>query len=92
MEITSQSLAQSYSQKSDEELELLHQQGTLTSIAYDVIEAEMKRRGIDVPDRRTSDEADIAAEREFRRLTLKAHWAGQAPLASAYWLLGTLGG
>jgi len=46
-----QTLRQSYSEKPEEELRDLHALGTLTDIAYDILEAEIRKRGLPVPSR-----------------------------------------
>ena len=45
------SLAETYSQKSDTALLDLHTQGSLRGVAYVIIEKELIKRGIDVPTR-----------------------------------------
>jgi hypothetical protein len=80
-------LAQKYATKSDDELLDLHSAGTLTGVAYEVLEAELKGRGVPIPQRH-----EASAGKQGRPRSLAAHWHGQASLASAYWLFGVLGG
>ena len=87
MEIDTNELAQNYATKSDDELLNLHSAGTLTDVAYEVIEAELESRGVAIPQR-----PEATAAPQVRPQSLRAHWNGQASLASAYWLIGVLGG
>lgn len=79
-------LAQKYATKSDDELLDLHSAGTLTDVSYEVLEAELKGRGVPIPQRH-----EASAGTQGRPRSLAAHWHGQASLASAYWLIGVLG-
>lgn len=91
MQPTPQELAETYASKSEEELRSLHALGTLTETAYEVLERELRSRGVAIPERPPLAQVEERARRENERTTLMAHWRGQASLASAYWLLGTLG-
>src|SRR5687767_2137919 len=91
MQASSTALAQTYSGKSDEELCSLHARGTLTAIAYEVLESELRRRGVAIPERPTPEKQTLEATRQHERTTLLGHWKGKASLASAYWLVGKLG-
>jgi hypothetical protein len=91
MEIDLAGLQQTYAGKSTEELLALHGRGTLTDVGYEALEAELRRRSVAVPARVLLAEELAAAEDRYQRMTLSAHWRGEAPLASAYWLIGTLG-
>ena len=91
MHVTLADLQRTYSGRSSEDLLSLHGRGTLTDLAYSALEAELVRRGVAVPPRPAGDAEAAAADDKFRRTTLAAHWRGEAPLASAYWLIGTLG-
>lgn len=51
MDIDRKTLSQTYATKSDEELLALHDAGTLTELAYEVLENELSRRGVTIPDR-----------------------------------------
>lgn len=53
MEVSKEELKKLYSGKSDEELLSLHSAGTLTDLAYDIIENELRLRDISVPERKT---------------------------------------
>jgi len=64
----------------------LHSAGTLTDVAYEVLEAEFQGRGVAIPQR-----PEASATPQGRPQSLMAHWHGQASLASAYWLIGVLG-
>lgn len=90
MEIDKNALAQNYSTKSDDELIDLHAAGTLTETAYELLEAELAHRGVAIPKRPEAPEASGALQ--GRPQSLRAHWEGKASLASAYWLVGVLGG
>ena len=92
MEISAESLAQTYASKSDDELIELHQAGALTEMAFDVIEAEMRSRQIDVPHRPNLQPEEKGGISSYKKLSLKAHWRGKAPLASAFWLVWIIGG
>ena len=85
-------LARTYAQVSDEELTELHESGTLTAVAYEVLEAEMRNRQLTVPSRPTAEEMLAVAARSARAQSLGGHWRGEARLASAFWLLGIAGG
>ena len=91
MQVSPTDLAQAYSGKTDEELSSLHGQGTLTNTAYDVLETELRRRGLAIPQRPAPDLQVRAAAASYERASLMGHWRGKAPLASAYWLVGKLG-
>ena len=91
MQPTPEGLAETYAEKSEEELRSLHARGTLTPLAYEVLERELRSRGIAVPERSDAAQVEDVARREHARTTLVGHWKGKAPLASAYWLIGTLG-
>lgn len=91
MQPTPQELAETYASKSDDELRSLHALGTLTETAYEVLERELRSRSIDVPERPSPAQVEEQARREYDSTTLAAHWQGRASLASAYWLVGTLG-
>jgi hypothetical protein len=91
MQPTPETLAEIYAAKSDEELRSLHRRGTLTGVAYEVLEGELQSRGIAVSERPDSAQLEEAARRAHERTTLAGHWHGRASLASAYWLVGTLG-
>lgn len=91
MQPTSEALAQTYASKSDDELHSLHAGGTLTEIAYAALERELQVRGLAVPERPDAGQIEKEVRTENARITLAGHWKGVAPLASAYWLVGTLG-
>ena len=87
MEIDRDELRQNFATKSDEELLDLHAAGTLTEIAYDVLDTELAGRGVTIPAR-----AEVPVAPQERPQSLRAHWEGKASLASAYWLVGVAGG
>ncbi len=58
MAIDRDGLKRSYSAKSDDELLDLHALGTLTELAYDVLESELSARGLPIP-KRGKDERPI---------------------------------
>ena len=65
MEINRETLAKSYSEMSDAELLNLHSDGIITEIAYEVLEAELSRREIDIPDRPPSKEEQLKMAAEM---------------------------
>jgi len=91
MQPTQQELAETYASKSEEELHSLHALGTLTDTAYEVLERELRSRGVDVPERPSPAVVEEQARREHENSTLAAHWQGKASLASAFWLVGKTG-
>jgi hypothetical protein len=92
MDLTASETAVRYAPKSNDELLSLHKSGALTDVGYERLESEMTRRAMTIPARSATGEALLAAEETFRRQTLLAHWRGEARLASAYWLVGVVGG
>jgi hypothetical protein len=91
MQPTPQELAETYASKSEEDLQSLHALGTLTDTAYEVLERELRSRGVDVPERLSPALVEEQARREYENTTLAAHWQGKASLASAFWLVGKVG-
>ena len=91
MQPTPQELAETYAGKSEDELLSLHALGTLTETAYEVLEGELRSRDISVPERPSAAQVEEQARREYESTTLAAHWQGRASLASAFWLVGTVG-
>lgn len=55
MVVDRNTLSQTYANKADEELLLLHKAGTLTELAYEVLEGELSRRGLPIPARTEID-------------------------------------
>lgn len=49
MVVDRNTLSETYASKSDEELLLLHKAGTLTELAYEVLEGELSRRELPIP-------------------------------------------
>jgi hypothetical protein len=90
MEVTLADLQLNYAGKADDELLRLYAAGTLTDIAYEALEAELAKRNVPVPARPAPPTETELRDYE-RRMSLAAHWRGQASLASAYWLVGHLG-
>ena len=86
MDSYSEHLRKHFEQLHTEELIRLHSSGTLTDVAYEVIEAEMMKRSIDVPKRSASIEETYKPVNLFQ-----AYWKGEKPLWSAWWLIGVLG-
>lgn len=87
MEIDRNELAQNYRNKPTEQLLELYASGTLTEVAYDVLKEELAHRGNPIPER-----SKVPAVFKNKPQSLTAHWKGEASLASAYWLIGVLGG
>ena len=87
MDIDKDGLAEGYRMKSEEELLDLHAAGTLTDMAYGVLESELAERGVAIPNR--PEPPSVARQWPH---SLRAHWEGKASLASAFWLVGVLGG
>lgn len=86
MDITYESLANSYSQKSTDELLELHASGHLTEIAYTVLEADLAARGVALPSRPALPN-DLKADEPIRE-----YWRGNRSLGRAFWLIGVFGG
>jgi hypothetical protein len=91
MQVEISDLRLTYSAKSDEELLSLHARGSLTEVAFEALESELRRRGLTVPTRPNPGSEADAAMAAYERMTLAAHWKGRASLASAYWLVGVIG-
>ena len=87
MDIEIDELKENFATKSDDELLDLHAAGTLTELAYDVLDTELAGRGLTIPAR-----PEAPATPRDRPQSLRAHWEGKASLASAYWLIGVVGG
>ena len=87
MEIDRETLADSYKSKSDDDLLELHSTGTLTDLAYNVLNSELSNRGLIIPERPAP-----TSNTPQRPQTLAAHWHGHASLASAFWIIGFAGG
>ena len=77
-------LVETYRSWDAEELLAQHRRGTLTEIAYAILEAELRERGIALPERPRHG----IFESELSQSSLRAHWEGRAPLSSAFWLIG----
>ena len=86
MDIDKDALRENFATKSDEELLDLHAAGTLTEIAYGVLDTELAGRSLTIPAR-----PEAPATPQERPQSLRAHWEGKASLASAYWLIGVVG-
>jgi hypothetical protein len=87
MQIDRDSLSKKYRGKTDDDLLNLHSSGDLTEAAYEVIESEMGRRNIPIPQR-----PEIDDRYKNTQSVIKNYWYGKARLANAFWLLGVLGG
>jgi hypothetical protein len=84
-------LARTYEERHDEELLALHSQGTLEEGAYAILEAELARRGIQVPaSREVLEQTDQVPGPTFIEV-IRDHWHGRAKLWTAFWLFGVLG-
>lgn len=81
MQIDTRQLAENYSHKPDEELDALHGWGTLTDMAYSVLEAEMRRRGQAIPERPKEPKA------ELRTLDPETKWQAESYLIFAACML-----
>ena len=86
MEVDRNELAENYANLSDDELLDMHAAGTLTEMANEVLEGELVARGITIPKR-----SDASVVARGRPQSLRAHWQGQASLASAFWILLVIG-
>jgi len=75
-----------YHNKLDDELLDLHATGTLTDLAYKVLEAELETRNLSIPKRPESLESDFTDH-----TSIKAHWKGHARLSSAFLGFGIIG-
>ncbi len=60
----SDTIARNYVDKTDQELLDLHATGTLTELAYEVLEEELTKRGVSIPKRPPPKEEQIAREKE----------------------------
>jgi hypothetical protein len=78
MKTDKKTLADAYAAMSDDELLGLHSSGTLTFPDYYALETEIAGRGLIIPKR---------PKIHWPR-SLKAHWKGEASLASAFWGIG----
>ena len=86
MDMTRTELETTYRDKDNDELLKIHKRGTLVELAYEILEEEMSRRSMEVPDR--SETPHIST---VHYQSLRDHWEGRARLVSAFWLLGVLG-
>ena len=66
MVVDRKTLFQTYSAKSDEELLRLHNTGTLTELAYEVLEEELVKRGLSIPEQSTEIEPEERVEQNSR--------------------------
>ena len=86
MDVTYETLANTYSKKSTDELLELHAAGHLTDLAYRVLEAALVERGITPPSRPVQP-------KDLRdKDPIPEYWRGNRSLARAFWLVGVLGG
>ena len=86
MDITYETLADTYSKKSTDELLELHDRGHLTEMAYTALEAELDARGV-APPSRPAQPKDLKAQD-----SILEYWRGNRSLARAFWFIGVLGG
>lgn len=82
MEIDVVELTKHYAELSDGELLRLEASGELTESAYKVLEKELTKRGIHIPQR---------GKVKIYPQSLLAHWKGKARLSGAFWFLWVLG-
>lgn len=82
MDFDAEELVKHYADLNNEELMRMEASGELTESAYKVLENELNRRGLSIPQRGT----DRASPQ-----SLLAHWQGRARLSSAFWFLWVLG-
>lgn len=76
-----------------EELLRMHAEGTLTELAYSVLEDELLSRGVSVPSR-PEDSGVIEQTHPVFRSTIvfiQEHWRGNRKLSSAFWRVGVAG-
>ncbi len=86
MDVDREALRRTYSEKSDSVLLDLHAAGDLTDVAYEVIEDQLSKRGLDVPPR------PEPTPEEKSRFTVGEFWDGKATLTEAFWGMGLRGG
>lgn len=91
MLIDRESLAKTYHDKEDAELLAFYSSDTLTELAREVLEQELAKRGITIPNNLENAVVTSKLSSKPRPQSLRAHWRGQASLASAYWLIGVVG-
>lgn len=91
MLIDRESLAKTYRDKEDAELSAFYSSDTLTELAREVLEQELAKRGIAIPSNSENAVVTGKLSSKARPQSLRAHWEGQANLASAYWLIGVVG-
>ena len=80
MEVDKESLVSGYMDLDTDALLTLHQQGTLTDIAYSALEHVLTERGISPPDRPNQP---VSLKNED---ALKEYWAGRKTLKRTFWL------
>ena len=85
MEVSIEQMKRNYSILASEELLKMHASGELTETAYNVLEEELSKRGITIP-QRPQESVFIVKYTTWREL-----WKGEAPLSSAWGLLAVLG-
>ncbi len=86
MDVDREALRRTYSEKSDSVLLDLHAAGDLTDVAYEVIEDQLSKRGLDVPPR------PEPTPEEKSRFTVGEFWDGKATLTEAFWGVWVFGG
>ena len=82
-----------YSTLVTDELVRMHGEGTLTELAYSVLEEELLSRGVSVP-RRPIDSRIVEQSHPVSRsiiVFIKEHWHGNRKLSSAFWRVGVAG-
>jgi hypothetical protein len=85
MEVTKDSLLKLYQQTETDELLKLHSQGTLTELAYNVLEMELTRRGITPPPRQ------ILVDSDWQSDSSHDYRLGKKPLFKTWVMLGVIG-
>jgi len=88
LQIDNETLIQNYKERSTDELLELHAAGTLTDMACEILENELRSREIKVPAR---PDTPRIAQATTASSFIKQHWKGERNLGSAFWIIGGVG-
>jgi hypothetical protein len=86
-------LKENYSTLASDELLRMHAEGTLTELAYSVLEEELTSREVPIPERPIINDIVEKPHPVSRSIIvfLKEHWQGKRKLSSAFWRVGVAG-
>lgn len=92
-EVRKESLQQYYQELNTSTLLRIHSEGTLTDMAYSILENELILRGEPVPPRPREDEVAIQRQPILNASVdfIKQHLIGKRSLSSAFWRIGVGG-